>query len=137
MSDVQTLALVPTPIAPVPLARPANLFMIDVRGDHMEPTYRAGEHNLVMEPVDRFQYDGVYALDIDGEPLVYRCESDFKGGIHVQPDNSAYSGWTVPRAAFAQIVLGICVGELRIRDRRAFQTGPARFAPGQALVESA
>lgn len=98
--------------------------MLEVRSDHMEPTYRAGEHQLVMRPTDRFEYDAVYALTIDGALLPYRCQSDFRGGVHVQPDNPAYSAWTVPRAAFAEVVLGIAVGEVKILDRGALTRRP-------------
>lgn len=137
MNDLQTLAPVPTPSTAEAILRPSDLFQIAVRGDHMQPTYRAGEHYLVMQPVDRFEYDGVYALQIDGEPLVYRCESNFRGGIHIQPDNRAYSAWTIPRAAFAQIVLGVCVGELHIRDRRAFGFAQRVDTRGELLTASA
>ena len=83
MHDLQTLTHAPTPSPVEALLRPSDLFQIAVRGDQMEPTYRAGEHHLVMQPVDRFEYDGVYALQIDGEPVAYRCESNFRGGIHI------------------------------------------------------
>lgn len=134
MSALQTIERATAIVSDVTVSRPAGPFMLEILGDHMEPTYRAGTHQLVMRPVDRFEYDGVYALDIEGQPLAYRCQSDFQGGIHVQPDNSAYTAWTVPRAAFALIVLGIAVGEVRILERSAFSGSRTQYAEGQILA---
>jgi len=119
-SDAHWALVVPTEGRRSAVCPPEKLFQIAVVGRHMEPTYRAGEHHLVMRPTNRFEYDGIYALQLDAysPPTPYRCQSVGKGDIAIIADNESFGSWTMSRSEFSNAVIGIATAEARILDRR-------------------
>lgn len=94
--------------------------LMPIEGDGMAPTLKSGDLVAVV-PTDRFRCDGIYVLDIEGEPAVYRCASDFRGNVACCYDNPRYTDWLMPGAAFEAKVLGYVVATVNVIDRPAFR----------------
>jgi phage repressor protein C with HTH and peptisase S24 domain len=90
---------------------------LPVEGDVMSPTLRRGDY-VVVVPVDRYQGDGLYAFDLHGAPVIYRCMSNFKGGIAVIPDNKLYSTWDFTVKEFDDTVIGKIAATCKVLDPR-------------------
>jgi hypothetical protein len=65
----------------------------------------------------KFRCDGLYVLDVGGAPVVYRCSSNFKGGIRVAPDNERYGSWTFTPHEFMAAVIGAVFATVNVIDR--------------------
>jgi hypothetical protein len=95
--------------------------LMPIEDDAMQPELRHGDL-VVVVPIDHFRCDGLYVLDVSGTAAVYRCSSNFRGGIEARRDNPLYSDWTFPTGAeFDAHVLGYVVATVKVIDRPAFQ----------------
>lgn len=116
---IQTLIEFSAPAKAAPASPPARTWMMPVIGDNMEPSLRGGRDFVVVQAVDRFSWDEVYAVDVDGYEVLYRCSSDLRGGIELKPENSKYLPHRLSRDEFNSIVIGRVIGDLHVRDRNA------------------
>jgi phage repressor protein C with HTH and peptisase S24 domain len=73
---------------------PAEMSMIYVRGDSMQPTIMDGDMLLVSSQVKQIR-DGIYVSRYDGLLQVKRLQRQPKGVIRVTLDNSAYDPFSV------------------------------------------
>jgi SOS-response transcriptional repressor LexA len=73
---------------------PAEMSMIYVRGDSMQPTIMDGDMLLVSSQVEQIR-DGIYISRYDGLLQVKRLQRQPKGVIRVSSDNSAYDPFSV------------------------------------------
>lgn len=71
-------------------ASPADLYMIFVDGESMEPTLRPGDVILVDRRDQAQRRDGIYVLRIDGTLLVKRLQKLPGSVIRVTSDNRSY-----------------------------------------------
>jgi len=81
---------------------PAQLTVIEVAGDSMEPSLRDGDEILV-DRSPRGWRDGIHVVRIDDVLLVKRLEHGAGGTIRVISDNPAYPASTRPAAEVAII----------------------------------
>jgi hypothetical protein len=93
-----------------------------VESDRMEPSLFKGEF-VGITPIDHFHGDDIYLVSNHGYPEIYRCQSNFRGGIDLRQDRSGdLVIATIPHADFADLVLGrviaVC-GYINRFDRRA------------------
>lgn len=78
-------------------ANPADLYLLYVHGDSMEPALRAGDVILVNRSCSTVQHDGVFVLVMDGTLLVKRLQSLPGGRIRVSSDNPAYQPFEIEK----------------------------------------
>jgi hypothetical protein len=100
----------------------SRLSLLPVDGDQICNDFRRGD-SVLAAPCDGFPFDGLYVVDIDGRPIVYRVQ-DLAGQVTLLHDRGReFDG--VPRAWFDDHVLGIIVCDLKVRDaqllRRAWE----------------
>lgn len=82
-----------------------------IASDVMEPTLRSGDFLMVI-PVRRYDYDGIYL--VDGQ--VYRAEARIGSGkVMLWRDNPRYDRWEISRAEFDQTVEAKAVAEVRMK----------------------
>ena len=99
-----------------------KLSIVPVRGDRMSPTLRGDWDYVLAAPVDGFLYDGLYVVEVLGQPCIYRCQHMGSGQIRMSGDNPLYpADRLVPHDAFTAMVLGIVVCDLKVRDPRLMQ----------------
>jgi len=76
-------------------ASPADLHLIFVDGESMEPTLRPGDIILVDRRDQAQRRDGIYVLRLDGTLLVKRLQKLPGGNIKVSSDNKSYDPFTL------------------------------------------
>lgn len=76
-------------------ASPADLYLINVDGESMEPTLRPGDVILVDHRDQKQARDGIYVLRLDGALLVKRLQKLPGGIIEVTSDNPAYKPFKI------------------------------------------
>lgn len=76
-------------------AKPADLCLIRVSGDSMEPTLRAGDVILVDRRAQQPDREGIYILRMDDMLLVKRLQALPGGVLQVSSDNAAFATWTL------------------------------------------
>lgn len=76
-------------------AAPADLYLIYVDGESMEPTLRSGDVLLLDRRATKPDREGVYIMRMNGMLLVKRLQALPGGIIKVTSDNSAYDAFTV------------------------------------------
>lgn len=76
-------------------ANPADLCLIRVSGDSMEPTLRAGDVILVDHRASRPDREGIYILRMGDMLLVKRLQAMPGGKVKVISDNAAFDSWTL------------------------------------------
>lgn len=101
--------------------------IVPVEGEHMAPTLRGGIDAVAVVPCSQFVVDGLYVLDLNGHPIIYRVQ-DHIGGYWLISDNPSYPAkHTVSPDDFAECVLGQVVAEIRVTHptplRRAWEAG--------------
>lgn len=69
---------------------PANLRIIDVAGDSMEPTLESGDLVLVDISAKRIRAESLYVLVRDGEVFVKRAQRRMNGAVLISSDNERY-----------------------------------------------
>ena len=73
---------------------PAQVTLIKVQGDSMQPTLNDGDDIMVDKAAaQRPIKDGVHVLRMDDVLMVKRLEAAKKGGLSVLSDNPAYPAW--------------------------------------------
>lgn len=83
-----------------------------IDNDTMEPTLRRGDYVAVL-PCEGYEVEGFYLIDLGGSSRIFRCCSDYRGGIDLISDNAAYPKHTLTREEFGQHVLGRAVAHFR------------------------
>lgn len=102
-------------IVPAEAVRSDRLRILPVDSDAMEPTLGARDFVLVA-PVDRFAFDGLYVLDDRIGTSVVRARRRIGGEIVISRDNPLYDQGTVmTQAAFDEIVLAVVVADVKVR----------------------
>lgn len=76
-------------------ARPADLYLIYVDGESMEPTLRSGDVILLDRRATKPDREGVYIMRMDGMLLVKRLQALPGATVKVSSDNPAYESFTV------------------------------------------
>ena len=76
-------------------AAPADLFLILVDDESMEPTLRPGDTILLDRRATKPDREGVYVLKMEGVPLVKRLQILPGGIVKVVSDNPAYETFTI------------------------------------------
>jgi hypothetical protein len=89
--------------------------MMPMVGSHMLPTLRPNDL-IVVSPIDGFEYDSLYVLDVLGVPCVHRCQHVGAGRIRVFSDDPIYQGSVIDHDQFSEIVLGIVTATCRVLD---------------------
>lgn len=77
-------------------ATPADLLLVLVDDESMEPTLRPGDTLMLDRRANRPDRDGIYILRMNGVPLVKRLQVLPGGIVKVVSDNPAYETFTVP-----------------------------------------
>ncbi len=98
-----------------------GLRVITVEDDTMVPTLKRGDCVLVDPAVDRYRGEGLYVVDSNGYPRIYRVCGNFKGGVDLLSDNKAYMTFTTAPKAFAEILLGKVIALGIVTDPVGFQ----------------
>lgn len=93
-----------------------RLSVVPVTSDGMNPTLRGGWDYVLAAPVDSFVYDSLYVVDFAGCPTIYRCQNCFDGSLRLSRDNPVYSDLVMTAERFSEVVLGIVVCDLKVRD---------------------
>ncbi|WP_431321648.1 hypothetical protein [Rhizobium sp. YTU87027] len=94
-----------------------RVHMVD--SDGMEPDLRSRRDYVLLAPVQGFQGDGLYLVDVCGGPTLYRAENVLGGQIRIKLDNPFYKGsFTFSHDEFFEIALGIVVADIKVRDER-------------------
>jgi len=77
----------------------ADLYLIYVQGDSMEPAMRAGDIILVNRVNQAISADGIYVLQMEGTLLVKRLQRLPGNRIRITSDNPAYQPFEMELAA--------------------------------------
>lgn len=77
-------------------ATPADLMLVLVDDESMEPTLRPGDTLMLDRRATKPDRDGIYILRMNGVPLVKRVQILPGGIMKVVSDNPAYETFTVP-----------------------------------------
>lgn len=100
------------PFAPEPQTAPSGVRLMPIQGDAMEPTFRAGDFAVVL-PADHWHGEGLYVLDVLGEPTVYRLATCADpASLRIAPDNERYTSYEVARETLLPRILGRVVGRV-------------------------
>lgn len=91
-----------------------------VMGDGMEPLLRGGRDYALLAPVTSYEGEGLYLIDVGHGTDLFRVSTTFdgKGGLHLSRENPRYSGHDISRERFEELVMGIVVADIRVRDER-------------------
>jgi hypothetical protein len=96
-----------------------------VESDNMEPTLRGRRDYVVCVPIDHYDGEGLYLVDLHncGVGTVYRCQTNGSlGGLWLIRDNTSYSRHTLSRQEFEQLVLAKVVADLKLRDEETLRS---------------
>lgn len=69
--------------------KPSGTIMLQVSGDSMEPTMRAGD-KLIVDTERRQLLDGIHVLVVSGTLLVKRLSAGMQGTVRIISDNDRY-----------------------------------------------
>jgi phage repressor protein C with HTH and peptisase S24 domain len=86
-------------------ARGDEMGLIEMRGDAMEPTLRAGDLLLVDQRVRQIAQDGVYAVQLPEGVESKRIQKQAAGSVSFSCDNPCFQRITLTRAAAKSIKL--------------------------------
>lgn len=95
-----------------------------VEGDNMEPTLRGRWDYVVCSPIDRYDGEGLYLVDLHncGTGSIYRCQTNGSlGGLWLLSDNQHYGRHTLSREEFAELVLAKVVADVKVRDEQTLR----------------
>ncbi len=82
-----------------------ELSILEMRGDAMEPTLRAGDLLLIDGRVRRIAEDGLYALQLAQGTEIKRIQKQTAGNVLLSADNPRFQGITLARAAAQNLKL--------------------------------
>lgn len=94
-----------------------------VTGDGMEPILRGGRDYVIAAPVDAYQGEGIYLLDIGAGIDLFRVSPTMDKGLCLSRENPLYTKHIVDRDKFNERVMGIVVADIRTRDERFLRQG--------------
>ena len=86
-------------------ARGDELCLIEMRGEAMEPTLRAGDLLLIDRRVGRIAEDGLYAVQLQEGVEIKRVQKRAAGSVLLSGDNPCFQSLTLTRAAVKNIKL--------------------------------
>jgi phage repressor protein C with HTH and peptisase S24 domain len=90
-----------------------NHRVVKVDGDGMAPTlHGGGVDHLVIKPMQQYEGEGIYSLQIGGAIAIYRVQGIGGGKIQLLLDNKAYSPPIISKNEFEEMVLGIALYQL-------------------------
>jgi len=120
------VAALPVPTRRAEHVRALALSLVLVQGDQVSHDLRHGDY-AVTAPCDGFQCDGIYVIDNNSTPLLYRVQDASRGALVLLHDRAPEFATAVGRDWFDQHVLGIVVADLKVRDatrlREAWEAG--------------
>ncbi|OWV87339.1 hypothetical protein ATY75_03245 [Rhizobium sp. N122] len=106
-------------------AIPAETIMSDrlrirmVESDGMAPALLPMRDYVLIAPIQSYHGDGIYLIDLYGGSTLYRVQNMLGGQLRLFMDNPLYTGrFTFTREQFEEIVLGIVVADIKVRDER-------------------
>lgn len=99
------------------LANPADLYLIKVDGESMEPALRSGDVILVNHRDNTVQRDGIYVLRMDDALLVKRLQTLPDGRLRASSDNPAYQPFDIDRERLGEDAVSI-IGRVVWTGRR-------------------
>lgn len=93
-----------------------------VFGDTMEPSLRGGRDYVLTAPVTSYEGEGVYLVDAGLGIELFRVTNILgpDGDLLLSRDNQVYRSHHMHREKFNDVVVGIVVADIRIRDERRF-----------------
>lgn len=105
--------------APVPEKVLSNRFRVHpVIGDAFEPSLKGGRDYVLTAPVTCYQGEGVYLVDAGLGIELYRVTNILgpNGDLMLSRENAIYLSHPIERAKFNDMVVGIVVADVRIRN---------------------
>jgi hypothetical protein len=89
-------------------------------GDAWEPVLRGGRDYVLTAPVTSYEGEGVYLVDAGLGIELFRVTNilGLDGELLLSRENSAYRSHHMAREKFNDVVVGIVVADLRVRDER-------------------
>jgi hypothetical protein len=92
-----------------------------ITSDGMAPTLRPRRDVAMIQPVDSYIGEGVYAvMAATGSLELFRVGSALNGRLSLRRDNPVYGAAECTAAEFAEAVLGKMTGRLEFYDREAY-----------------
>ena len=85
---------------------PAQLALLEARGDSMEPTIRDGDVIMIDTSAMEIVSGRIYVLRVDGELMLKRLQRRVNGAVVVLSDNPRYPPEEVPQGQSAPTILG-------------------------------
>lgn len=79
--------------------QPANLYLLYIEGDSMEPTLRPGDLALIDHSARHVNRDGIYVIRMGDALLVKRIQRLPGDALKVTSDNTAYEPFTLDLSA--------------------------------------
>lgn len=89
-----------------------------VEGDAMEPALRGGRDYVLAAPVDTYQGEGIYLLDVGFGIDLFHVSSTLTKELRLSRENPRYGSHVYDREKFNERVMGIVVADIRTRDER-------------------
>jgi hypothetical protein len=93
-----------------------------VFGDTMEPSLRGGRDYVLTAPVTSYEGEGLYLVDAGLGIELFRVTNILgeDGDMLLSRDNQVYRSHHMYREKFNDVVVGIVVADIRIRDQGRF-----------------
>ncbi|WP_037073742.1 S24 family peptidase [Rhizobium leguminosarum] len=93
-----------------------RIHMVD--SDGMAPALLPMRDYVLIAPIQGYHGDGVYLIDLQGGSTLYRVQNMLGGQLRLSMDNPLYGSFTFTKAQFEEIVLGIVVADIKVRNER-------------------
>jgi hypothetical protein len=89
-------------------------------GDAWEPVLRGGRDYVLTAPVTSYEGEGVYLVDAGLGIELFRVTNvlGLDGELLLSRENRTYRSHHMAREKFNDVVVGIVVADLRVRDER-------------------
>jgi hypothetical protein len=93
----------------------------------MEPALRGGRDYVLTAPITSYDGEGIYLLDVGLGIDLFRVTTTFdgKGGLRLSRENERYQSHEISRERFDDVVIGIVVADVKVRDERYLRGGEA------------
>jgi hypothetical protein len=86
---------------------------VRVQGDHMEPTLTFRDYVAVV-PTSGWHGDGLYLMDVFGEPVVYRAQNYIGSHFEIWGDRPGSVRSKLTRAEFFEGLLGVVAATVKV-----------------------